>query len=301
MAAIQLTQGGPREDGNYEFTWKNGSVQAILLSDVGKKRSRNEDSCIMSVPEDKALAERCGMLFAVADGMGGASGGNLASRLALQTLVESYYGGTQDTLPKRLHEGLQKANRSIYEEAENRPEYHGMGTTVSALVIRGSEAYIAQVGDSRVYLMRGDEQIWQVTQDHSVVAEQLRNGYISEAEARNHSMKNLITRAVGTREDVKVDLFAFHIQENDTLCICSDGLSNMVQEAEIAECLAVENLQGAARILVGRALAAGGPDNITVALLRVSEVPRKTKLDEGAARVRLGRPGLVGKLLGLFS
>jgi serine/threonine protein phosphatase PrpC len=303
MAGATLTRTGPEGGGNFEYQWTGEYIQAHLLSDVGKKRTHNEDQCMLCVPEDKALASEYerGMLFAVADGMGGVSGGEFASRLALQTLAEEYYSAGDAPTPLRLKEALRQANLRIYEEAEHNPQYHGMGTTVSAVVVLGDCAYVAQVGDSRVYMTRGNGSIWQITDDHSLVAEQVRNGMISEEEARNHALKNLITRAVGTKDSIEIDLFAVRLQEHDTLVICSDGLSNVVKDDEIAKSLNTNSLQGAARVLVGKALEGGGPDNITVVLLRVTKMPPRARLEEGAVKVTLEKPGLFNKLRRLFS
>jgi protein phosphatase len=301
MANISLTQAGPEKGGNFEYHWSGSDLQAHLLSDVGKKRARNEDSCILCAPEDRALASERGYLFAVADGMGGVSGGEFASRLALQTVVEEYYTRGEATAPERLREALDQANRRIYDAAEHNPEYFGMGTTVSVVLIIGGYAYIAQVGDSRVYLLRGRDAVWQVTDDHSLVAEQVRNGYISQQEAKTHSLKNLITRAVGTKEAVKADLFAVKLKQGDTMLICSDGLSNVVEDAEISSALANANLQGAARVLVGRALEAGGPDNISAVIVRVTAPPPKSKLEAGVEQIAPPRAGLLGAIRRLVS
>lgn len=301
MAGISLTRSGPENGGNYESQWTGNFLQAHLLSDVGKGRTHNEDTCLMCAPEDKELARLRGYLFAVADGMGGVSGGEFASKTALQTIAEAYFSGPGETVPERLRDAIEQANQHIFEEAEHNPDYYGMGTTVSAVLIQGDCAYIAQVGDSRVYIGHGNNEVWQITNDHSLVAEQVRNGFISELEARNHALKNLITRAVGTKEKIKVDLFLVHLKEGDTILICSDGLSNVVEESEIAESLSLENVQGAARVLVGRALDEGGPDNITAVVIRVTEQPPKTEPDEGAVEVTLGRSGLFHKLKKLLS
>lgn len=296
MAGAILTRTGPEGGGNFEYQWAGDYLQAHLLSDVGKKRNHNEDSCVLCAPEDKTALAQQGVLFAVADGMGGVSGGEFASRLALQTLADEYFSKTEGPIPVRLKESLRRANQRIYEEAEHNPQYHGMGTTVSAVVIAGDCAYVAQVGDSRVYMTRENGSIWQITDDHSLVAEQVRNGMLSEEEARTHALKNLITRAVGTKDSIEVDLFAVRLQEKDTLLICSDGLSNVVKDEEIASTLKSNTVQGAARVLVGRALEGGGPDNITVVLLRVSKTPPRARLDEGAVKVTLQKPGFLSKL-----
>jgi protein phosphatase len=301
MTAISVTQIGPEKGGNFEYHWSGQFLEAHLLSDVGKKRSRNEDGCALCAPDDKDLARSRGLFFAVADGMGGVSGGDFASRLALRTVVEEYYARSELTVPSRLSEAISQANRRIFQEAENHPEYYGMGTTVSIVLIHGDHAYVAHVGDSRVYHSRNGNSLCQITEDHSLVAEQVRNGYISEEEARSHSLKNLITRAVGTKDSVKVDLFALRIRPGDTFLICSDGLSNMVDNDQFAAALAGDNLQGAARLLIGRALEAGAPDNVTAVLIRVTGVPFRTRMDEGAVRVSPPKGGLLGTLRKLIS
>jgi protein phosphatase len=301
MPDIPLTQSGPESGGDFEYSWESDLIQAHLISNVGKKREHNEDGCLMCAPEDKNLAQDRGLLFAVADGMGGVHGGEFASRLALQTLVDRYFNAPDSTIPDRLRVGVEDANQRIYEEAEHHPQYYGMGTTVSAVLVRGEYAYVAQVGDSRVYMSHGNGSIYQVTDDHSLVAEQVRSGYITEEEARNHSLKNLITRAVGTKETVNVDLFHTQIRKGDTILICSDGLCGVVEDADIAAAFANDSLQGIARVLVGRALEAGGPDNITAILVRLKDTPPKAALDQGSVKVSFGNTGLFAKLKSLFS
>lgn len=302
MAPKRIVEVGPANAENFEYSWKCPELQAHLLSDVGEKREHNEDGCMLCIPQDASQVHDRGRLFAVADGMGGVSGGALASKLALQTIAEIYLSGPDGhAIPSRLRDAIREANRRVFEEAENRPEYYGMGTTVSALVLHGSNAYVAHVGDSRVYLSRKGEWIYQITHDHSLVAEQLRNGIISEQEARNHTMKNLITRAVGTKEDVKVDLYTFPVKDRDTLLICSDGLCGVVEQSAIHESMDVDNLKGASRMLVGRALQGGGPDNITVALVRLTRPPEKTAVHHGARRAPLGKTGFFARLRSLFS
>jgi PPM family protein phosphatase len=301
MTAIPFTRSGPEDGGNFEHHWAGGYLEAHLLSDVGKKRAGNEDACALCAPEDPELARRRGHLFAVADGMGGVSGGGLASRIAVQTLLDDYYTNGGGAVPTSLRKAVEHANRTIFEEAEHHPQYYGMGTTVSAVLVLGDHAYIAQVGDSRVYLLRDGNTLWQLTHDHSLVAEQVRGGFLSEEEARTHSLRNLITRAVGTKEDVKVDLFWVKIERGDTIMICSDGLSGVVSDDEITKSLVVDSIQGAARVLVGRALQGGGPDNITVAVVRAVDTPPPTPLEEGAEEARLTRPGFLQRIRRLFS
>lgn len=301
MPSIPLTRVGPEDEGEFETHWSGTFLDVHLLSHVGKKRSNNEDCCLLCAPEDQGLAQARGVLVAVADGMGGVSGGGYASKLALQALAQEYFNGVDAKTPLRLRAAMAAANRAIYEEAEHNPQYYGMGTTVSAVAILGDRAYIAQVGDSRVYLLRGVDDVWQLTEDHSLVAEQVRNGVISEEQARSHSMRNLITRAVGTKESVKADLFGLQLRQGDRLMICSDGLTSVVDDEGVQAGMAVKGAQGAARTLVGRALEGGGPDNVTVACVDVVKVPPKRSPEPGAVEVNFGRTGILGALKRLFS
>lgn len=296
-----LVQGGPESADNFEYAWSSGTLEVYLLSDVGRKRSRNEDACVVCVPEEAAEQRRWGLLLAVADGMGGVSGGALASRTALEALCGAYFEEEVASAPERLRRGVSAANSRIFALAEATPELKGMGTTVSAVAVVGEYAYIAQVGDSRVYHVGPQGRLAQLTEDHSLVAEQVRNGYLSEQEAQNHSLKNLITRAVGTREATKPDLFCLRLREGDRLLACSDGLSNVVSEGRIAEALGHETLQGAGRRLVGQALEGGAPDNVTAAALRVLGPLPRGRRAEGALDVTPYAPGIVGRLRKLFA
>ena len=276
-------------------------MQVHLLSDVGKRRKNNEDSCLFCAPQENDCRYTHGMLCAVADGMGGASAGEYASRMALQVLAKTYFDNPADNIPTALHRALETANLQVFEEAEINPIYSGMGTTVSALVIHGDWAYIVQVGDSRVYLLRERSGIHQLTEDHSLVAEQVRNGLISEAEARTHSLKNLITRAVGIKESVKIDSFAVQLRRGDTLLLCSDGLSNLVTDEEIAQLLSHGDLNIGTRQLIEHALDGGGTDNITALTVRITETLRSTQQQQGAKEVNISASGFFQKLRSLFS
>ena len=301
MQEIPLTRRGPEHGGNFEYEWADGYLASHYISDVGRKREHNEDSVAFCAPEDGELLEARGCLYAVADGMGGASAGELASQLALESAVESFYTGTIESVPQKLRAAIERANARVFNEAEKHPEFKGMGTTFSALVIHGDCAYVGQVGDSRVYFSRGEGRFQQITEDHSLVAEQLRSGLISEEEAENHSLKNLITRAVGIKPEVSVDLFSLRLQEGDSFLICSDGLCNLVEDEDIADALVMDNLRDAARILVGKALEAGGNDNVSVALVRVEAAPPNiVPLNGGCVEVNVARPSLFERLRSLF-
>lgn len=297
MSVAYLTRIGPDEGGNFEYKWEGACVQAHLLSDVGKKREHNEDACMMSVPKYAAKGIVKGMIFAVADGMGGASAGEHASRVTLEALAESLAADPDESVPVFMRKAVMAANQRVFEEASTYPEYQGMGTTVSALLLFGDVGYIAQVGDSRVYLARKGE-LHQVTHDHSVVAEQVRNGLLTEEEARTHSLKNLITRAVGIKETVKIDMFSVRLKQGDTILVCSDGLSNLIKDAEVCEIMKTRHLDDTAHKLVRRALEEGGTDNVTVLLLRVSGHPPHVRIDEGAQELKISGGGLLGRFFG---
>lgn len=300
MADIPLTRCGPNDGGNFEYGWSNGYLEAHFISDVGKKREHNEDLCGLCAPKDAQLAAKRGVLFAVADGMGGASAGEYASQLTLKTFLNDFYSDTAKSVPLKLSEAVESANQCVYTAAEGNPEYHGMGTTLSTMSILGDCVYIAHVGDSRVYLSREND-LLQITEDHSLVAEQVRTGIISEEEARTHSLKNLITRAIGIKDNVEPDLLCLRLQKNDLFLICSDGLSNMVEDGDIASSLHTSTLQGAARILVGKALEGGGTDNISVALVRIVQTPPKLAMQPGCTELSIGGRGILGKLKRLMS
>ena len=278
---IAHTEYGPPDGRNYEAHWHDGHFELFLASDVGLKRKNNEDSCIFTAPEEREEAEQWGNLIAVADGMGGALAGEHASRLALHILVDTFYDKKDALVPQALRFAVEEANARIFNEAQQNPEYSGMGTTLSCVVLRGDWIYAAQVGDSRIYLARGGT-LHQISRDHSVVAEQVRNGMITEEEARTHPLSNLITRAVGIKEEVQVDTFAFQARQGDTVLLCSDGLSGMVPDMHIGPLMANSGLNEAAHGLIEKALQGGGSDNVTVALLRLTAPPPPRDLHEGA-------------------
>lgn len=301
MSGIDFSCKGPENGGNFEYDWSDTFLAAHVISDVGKRRERNEDACLLCAPRDVELLDGYGYLFAVADGMGGASAGEHASALALSAFSEAFYRDGRESVPERIRSAIEDANLRVFQEAEENPEYHGMGTTLSAVTIVGDCAYVGQVGDSRVYLFRQGGELVQVTEDHSLVAEQLRGGIISEEEARSHALKNLITRAIGIKDRIEADLFGIRIEKGDALLLCSDGLSNMVENEAIVDALKMDSLRSAARFLIGKALEAGGPDNISVAVIRVIDAPPHKDLQEGCETLARPETGLWTKFKRMFS
>jgi protein phosphatase len=249
-------------------------IAARGLTDVGQRREQNQDALLIDEPLG---------LFVVADGMGGHAGGATASRLAVDTiraalqkardeepaLFGSGAEGEENPLPDLLGHAVEAACAAIFETAQADSELAGMGTTVTAVLVDGRSAFVAHVGDSRAYLLRSGH-IYQVTQDHSLVAEQLRSGVITEEDARTSRYKNIITRSVGFEREVMVDLMGLELEAGDALVACSDGLSNHVDDQEILA-LVEEEGEEAVEGLVDLANDRGGDDNITVALVRLTD------------------------------
>jgi protein phosphatase len=221
-------------------------------TDPGRKRLRNEDAFVLAPP-----------LFAVADGMGGAQAGEVASKLAAAALEETDPGALGGE--ERIVSLVNEANRRVHERSNSDPATSGMGTTMTVALVEGSHVAFGHVGDSRAYLFR-DGKIGQLTEDHSLVNELLKSGKLSPKEADRHPQRSVITRAVGTDPDVDVDTFTIEAKEGDIFLLCSDGLTDMVDDEAIHAALqkSREDLEQAARTLVEAANRGGGEDNITV-------------------------------------
>jgi protein phosphatase len=221
-------------------------------SDTGKKRRRNEDSYVVAPP-----------LFAVADGMGGAQAGEVASKLAAAALEETDPGALSGS--ERLASLIQEANRRVYERASSDPTTSGMGTTMTVALVEADGVTIAHVGDSRAYRVR-DGSLEQLTEDHSLVNELLKSGRLSREEAVMHPQRSVITRAVGTDPDVDVDAFTVSADAGDVFLLCSDGLTDMVGDDDILDVVERnrDDLDRATKALVSAANRGGGEDNITV-------------------------------------
>lgn len=257
-------------------------LRIAQLSDVGRARDHQEDAVGVFTPPDPALLARKGQLLIVADGMGGHNAGEVASQAAVAEIERAYFTAAGDDIPTVLRQALVTANQTIRQLSQEDAGRHGMGTTAAVAVVREREVHIANVGDSRVYLLRGGA-ITQITQDHSWVEEQVRSGVLTPEQARNHPQRNVITRALGTSAAIEPDLFNGVLQEGDVLLLCSDGLSNLVSNAELLEIAGQAAPEQAARRLVDLANERGGIDNISVIVAR-AEKP------EPAAAAALRRP-----------
>lgn len=203
-------------------------------------------------------------LFIVADGMGGHQGGETASREAVLRIDEAL----KDIKPSNdaLKQAVIDANASIYDLQSQDSKLRGMGTTLTALWMNGTIAYLAQVGDSRAYLRRGDR-LTQLTTDHSLVGELMQAGMLTEAQARVHPYRNIITRALGTEPDILVDTFVRQVQPRDRYLLCSDGLHGVLADARMHALLDCESLENAAEALLAETLEAGAPDNVSIVLV----------------------------------
>jgi len=241
-------------------------LDAITMTDPGRVRDHNEDFVDFHVPADTQQLERKGAIYLVADGMGGHQAGEIASQGAVETVIQHYYAAPQADVGGSLVQALHAANQWIQEQAQADPSKSGMGTTMVAAVILGRKLYVANVGDSRAYLV-GKSGLTQITEDHSWVEEQVRAKLLTPEQARRHPQRNLVTRALGTRPAVEVDLFERQIAQGDQLLLCSDGLTGPVADMEINSIIREYPPQEAARLLVARANERGGSDNITLLLV----------------------------------
>ncbi|MDQ2902569.1 MAG: Stp1/IreP family PP2C-type Ser/Thr phosphatase [Chloroflexota bacterium] len=246
-------------------------LDVAQLTDVGRRREHNEDNMAYVIPKDMQVMAAKGSLFIVADGMGGHAAGEVASEIAVDTVSNVYYQDDSEDVAVALVHAIKRANAAIHQRAAENMLRSGMGTTCVATVLRANMAYIANVGDSRAYLVRGG-QARQVSQDHSWVAEQVRAGLLTEDQARTHAQRNVITRSLGTQPDVDIDIFTEPLEEGDSLVLCTDGLSGLVTEEELQHIINQFLPQESVYHLVERANENGGPDNITAIVIHVNEV-----------------------------
>lgn len=245
-------------------------IEVSVQSDIGCLRQNNEDSFGYWEPEDDQQFQRKGRLAVVADGMGGYEGGQEASRLAVETLVAVYRDFVGDDPQAALVEALQAAHEQIRQYSFAHPELRGMGTTCTAAAIVQDALYYVHVGDTRLYLIR-DGQITRVTRDHSYVGRLVESGMISQEEAEAHPQRNILTAALGTNPDLIMDSPGRPepLRPEDVLLICSDGLWGLVRDLEILDAVENKSAEQAGRELIELARERGGPDNITVEILRL--------------------------------
>jgi len=249
-------------------------VRAVLRTDVGLVRSENQDFGTYTTPDEELHAHHPGgRLLVVADGMGGHRGGATAARLAGETVKAQYLGSETQDVAAALRDAMTRANARVFTEAQSNPDLRGMGTTTSALALRGNAAWFAHVGDSRIYRVRGDE-IEQLTEDHSLVASMVREGLLTASEAENHPRRNVLQRSIGVTEDVEIDVRGpFELQEGDIFILCSDGLHGLVKEGEMKQVATSMPIHQAGDEFVKLAIERGAPDNVTVIVAKIERAP----------------------------
>jgi len=234
---------------------------AAVQTDVGKVREINQDAVYCNTGRIGKLNN----LFIVADGMGGAKAGDKASRLLVKELSEYADKSNESSIPSLIRKGIEKANLKVFTESKNNNDYSGMGTTAVVATINGNRLVVANVGDSRLYII--DDNIRQITLDHSYVDELVKNGLLEKDSLDYKRKKNIITRAVGTYSTVETDFFEVELKQDDKVLLCSDGLSNMLTDTEILDIVHKFDINTAVNMLVDRANENGGKDNISVILI----------------------------------
>jgi PPM family protein phosphatase len=255
------------------FEDARGALDQSALTDVGLRRANNQDSFAVAMAGDKHDWLRRGHLFMVADGMGAHAAGELASKMACESVPHTYRKMLDRSAADALHTAVTNANTNIHERGQANAEFQGMGTTCSVLVLLPREALVAHVGDSRVYRLHGGK-LEQLTFDHSLVWEMTAAGQLPRGDVANFIPKNIITRSLGPRPDVQVDLEGpCPLAPGDVVRLCSDGLTGQVRDEEIGAILSTLAPQEACRVLVDMANLRGGPDNVTVLVIKVLRVP----------------------------
>ena len=240
---------------------------SVAMTDIGRVRVVNQDYVYASDLPVGNLPN----LYIVADGMGGHKAGDLASSYAVQTIVEAVQRSTESRPALILQKAVRYANYRLYEKSGEREEYNGMGTTLVVLTVCGEEALAVNGGDSRLYEI-AEGSIVQISEDHSLVAELVRKGELTQGEARKHPDKNIITRALGIQEETQMDLFPFHVEPGNRYLLCSDGLSNMVEDEDLCRIISEKaDLAEIGSRLIREANTNGGLDNIAVVLVEIGQ------------------------------
>jgi serine/threonine protein phosphatase PrpC len=241
------------------------------LTDVGQVRDHNEDALGYYQPREREVLAQKGRLYLVADGMGGHVAGEVASECVVRTVTASYYENPAQPVRQALSEAIQQANTALYGATSGEESRRKMATTLVGALPLGRQLHVANTGDSRAYLLRGDT-IRQLTEDHSFVTELVKLGRISGEEAINHPQRNVVTRALGTKPTVEADFYEEAIQPGDTVILCTDGLWGEVSKEEMMQMVTQPlHPQEMANELVALANQRGGPDNITVIVLQIGE------------------------------
>ncbi len=246
-------------------------LEIASLTDVGCQREGNEDSYGYWEPDDDTLFSRLGRLAVIADGMGGHEGGQIASRIAVDTVQQSYSDSSDVGPQEHLLKAFRQAHNAIQQQARQSPYLIGMGTTCTAFALVDSRLYYAHIGDSHLYLLRGGK-LKLLTRDHSLVARLIETGILRPEDAENHPQKHVLTAALGVSDDIDPDYSVEPVQleKSDVLLICTDGLWGQMNDSEIQQALASQSPQDACQSLTQLAKDRGGPDNITLQVARIT-------------------------------
>ncbi|MCB0418073.1 MAG: Stp1/IreP family PP2C-type Ser/Thr phosphatase [Bdellovibrionaceae bacterium] len=234
-------------------------LTTFAITDIGMKRKVNQDAYLK---DDQSL------FYVVADGMGGHKGGEVASKIAVDEMGKYYKENPNQSGRDVLDKAINRSCAEIHKQSQENEELSGMGTTVVSILFQDDTAYIGQVGDSRAYLLQG-QGIWQVTEDHSLINEEIRAGRLEAHQASGFQFKNVITRSVGYESQVAVDIYRRRVRVGDTFLLCTDGLSGLVEISEIAQEILAHGPEMGLKKLVSMANARGGEDNITGIVIRV--------------------------------
>lgn len=252
---------------------KLDGISAAIISDIGCARQNNEDGAIICYPDNDSILKKKGLIIILADGMGGHNSGEVASELALTVFTDSYYSARGNII-ESLKKAFIAANNIIYETAQTNDIYSGMGTTLTSIVILNEKLYLAHIGDSRAYLFRNNN-VQQLSKDHTVVQQLIDMGEISAEEALHHPQRNMLLCALGTQPEIEPDIYKLDTQlgSDDIILLCSDGLYDLVSNDEISAILSSDsNIEVMANHLVDLAKRNGGHDNITVLLATRNEL-----------------------------
>jgi PPM family protein phosphatase len=240
---------------------------------LGMVRRNNEDSCLVIPPWSSPAIEKQACLFAVADGMGGQNAGEVAAAIAMKSATDWFVSNSQETLSVSLVEEMfSQINSAVWSHSQDHPETSGMGNTLTMLLAKGDKALVGHIGDTRLYRLRGDD-FTQITNDHSLVAEQVRMGKLTPEQARVHPTRHILSRVIGSRQFVVPDIFETDLQVNDVYLLCSDGVSGMIDDAQIKTILLEHLPEMAAVKLIEAANRAGGKDNATAVVLAFDQLP----------------------------
>lgn len=282
----------PSDKAKQSNTARPANLKAVVMSDLGNIRTNNEDMGLFLKVADEAVLLEKGYILIVADGMGGHNAGEVASGLATEIISREYFKQRGNAVEKNLEKALTLANKTIFEKASSQKAFQGMGTTCTVLVVIDNDLYFAQVGDSRAYIQKQGAFI-QITEDQTYVQQLVNSGDITAAEAAVHPKRNILTNAMGTKPDMRVDTgrCQYKFENKDRLLLCSDGLYDYLNDEEMNRILLENNLQNAATTMIELAKARGGHDNITIVLAEQDNGTNETdlKLTRDAEMLKMTR------------